>query len=49
MPLPPPERPPCCPGSRPLAFKYHISSLPRPTDPSYLYKAEVRDVIDADT
>jgi len=23
--------------------------LPRPTDPSYLYKAEVRDVIDADT
>jgi endonuclease YncB( thermonuclease family) len=24
-------------------------TLPRPTDPSYLYKAEVRDVIDADT
>ena len=23
--------------------------LPRPTDPSYLYKAEVRDVVDADT
>jgi len=23
--------------------------LPRPTDPSYIYKAEVRDVIDADT
>ena len=24
-------------------------TLPRPTDPSYLYKAQVRDVIDADT
>ena len=24
-------------------------TLPRPTDPSYLYKAEVRDIIDADT
>jgi endonuclease YncB( thermonuclease family) len=24
-------------------------TLPRPTDPSYLYKAEVRDVVDADT
>jgi len=24
-------------------------TLPRPTDPSYIYKAEVRDVIDADT
>jgi endonuclease YncB( thermonuclease family) len=24
-------------------------TLPRPSDPSYLYKAEVRDVIDADT
>jgi endonuclease YncB( thermonuclease family) len=24
-------------------------TLPRPADPSYLYKAEVRDVIDADT
>ena len=24
-------------------------TIPRPTDPSYLYKAEVRDVIDADT
>jgi hypothetical protein len=23
--------------------------LPCPTDPSYLYEAEVRDVIDADT
>ena len=23
--------------------------LKRPTDPSYLYKAEVRDVVDADT
>jgi endonuclease YncB( thermonuclease family) len=24
-------------------------TIPRPTDPSYLYKAEVRDVVDADT
>ncbi|MBT8454273.1 MAG: hypothetical protein KJO40_20085 [Deltaproteobacteria bacterium] len=26
-----------------------LVKIPRPTDPSYLYKAEVRDVIDADT
>jgi len=30
------------PGGKPLL-------IPRPSDPSYLYKAEVRDVIDADT
>ena len=29
---------------KPLPFAHHTT-----TDPSYLYKAEVRDVIDADT